>query len=241
MQGLPAISSIGEYIHHVGALHTWVTTLLADDETRRAFFHSNHRLHTHTLTSSDLHTTLQHVKPALPAFTSQALSALTLSPSSPSTPLPPTTSAPAHLVPLLCPARARLPPDMGTSPGLRERLDTYEKLYLTAILDTLTKHDAKYLPGGEYTKQPHLYSLHIHTSTRSVERVFSDVDRQFKTRGAALGGLLISALIAAREATDIISYFTRYQSYGVCTQLTRHHCAGLTYIVLSFVGHPGGA
>ncbi|ELR11451.1 uncharacterized protein ACA1_121590 [Acanthamoeba castellanii str. Neff] len=76
----------------------------------------------------------------------------------------------------------QLPVDATPScPSFVERCHTYETLYLSSILDTLQKHNAKYLPGGEYTTTPSLHHVHIQTSTRSVERVFSDVDRQFKS------------------------------------------------------------
>lgn len=197
---------IGEYVSHVGALHTQVATLLVDDAGRHTFFGSSHGLQVHRLTHHDLHARLQQIESALPPFASHALAqSLTLPRTSASTVVSTSTAS----IPFLHPS-AHLPLDASPScPQLRERCDTYERLYLSAILNTLNKHDSKYLPGGEYTK-PSLRSVHIQASTRSVERVFSNVDRQFKSRGPHLRAILISALIATNEAADTSTFFDTY-------------------------------
>jgi hypothetical protein len=46
---------IGEYVLHIGALHTQVATLLVDDAGWCAFFSSSHGLQVHWLTHHDLH------------------------------------------------------------------------------------------------------------------------------------------------------------------------------------------
>jgi hypothetical protein len=66
-------------------------------------------------------------------------------------------------------------------PSFVERRHTYKTLYLSSILNTLQKHNTKYLPSGEYTTTPSLHHIHIQTSTHSMEQVFSDVDWQFKS------------------------------------------------------------
>lgn len=209
MRGLPTILTIGEYIQHVGRLHTMVSTLLADDATRRTFFDDDHGLVVYRVTCSDPAARLHSC-----SSTSSLLVLHTLTHSLAcclQLPCTLTTPTSAQAVPLLRPS-AQLPVDATPScPSFIKRCHTYETLYLSSILNTLQKHNAKYLPGGEYTTTPSLHHVHIQTSTRSVERVFSDVDRQFKSRGPALRASLLSALITAHEATDISSYFKTYQ------------------------------
>jgi hypothetical protein len=186
-----------------------VSTLLANDATCHTFFNNNHRLVVYHITRSDLVARLHSC-----SSTSSLLASHTLTCSLAcclQLPCTLTTPTSAQAVPLLRPS-AQLPVDAAPScPSFVECRHTYETLYLSSILDTLQKHNAKYLPGGEYTTTPSLHHVHIQTSTRSVERVFSDVDRQFKSRGPALWASLLSALIAAHEATDIGSYFKTYQ------------------------------
>jgi len=74
------------------------------------------------------------------AFKSTASPTTTCTPDSTSAVVPTSASS----VPLLHPS-AVLPLDASPAcPQLAERRDTYERLYLSAILHTLNKHDSKY-------------------------------------------------------------------------------------------------
>jgi hypothetical protein len=96
-----------------------------------------------------------------------------------------------------------------------QRLRFYERAYLGAIKTTLEKYDSKFLCGGEYATNTSLHSLHIHTSTRDVERVFSLVDHLIETKSTRLRAALLLAYTACREAPDnstwMVEHFNRHE------------------------------
>jgi hypothetical protein len=124
-------------------------------------------------------------------------------------------------------------------PPLAIHVLIYQREYLQAIISCLTKYDAKYLHGGEYATNPNLQSLHLHTSTWDVERVFGRMDRLFHLKNYNTRAPLLAAVIKAQESprdpTHLLKYHERFQVLAPApspinaTRMHEHIMMGLTY------------
>lgn len=237
MAALPTINTVQDCTKHVSNLRASAERLLTDTATLRALFSSNHSLELRRLTPSDLQSKIARLATFWPHITAAASVPPSLYPNLFLLPAPhqhsttpsPTTSAPLCTVPTptppsLTPTRPSTSPSiMRTSPStpacppLHVRLGLYEELYIQAIKNTVTKYDSKFISeSGEYAVDSSLRSLHLPSSTRAVERVFSTVDWLFHVRSGTLRAILLSAYVASHEApadTDCLHrYLLKYQA-----------------------------
>lgn len=241
MKRLPTINMVGEYCTLIQELHETVSTLVADPTKADTFFFAqDHGLNVYRMTSADLQSAIQQLAtkhpdqvpaspPQLPSFF-LSMSATSLSPLTPvstaqqisttitTSSIITNTTTTHTTVTDQCNMRKEQTQKQKPSgpPPLAQRCAVYVRLYLRAIIKIITKFDSKFLHGGEYAINPNLHSLHLHTSTRDVERIFAKVDRLFYMKSYSLRAVTLPAFLAMEEAPDDPDHLQEYNKYGVC-------------------------